>query len=277
MGPHQQPILPRHHQRSAWQQAQRNWSMLRRVRVLLSVQGRVAILPAKIIYTNAAIQEGEMQNVEQARFNMIEQQIRPCEVLEGRILELLKHVRRELFVPKDMRELAFADMEIPLGYGAYMWQPKLEARTAQELHLTRNDQVLEVGTGSGYLTALLSALAGHVTSVEIVPQLSATARQNLAAMHRDNITLEIGDASHGWVNSERYDVIVLTGSTPVLPESFQNSLKIGGRLFAIVGDPPVMEAKLITRVAPDIYHTVIIMETCVAPLQNAQQPKRFVF
>jgi len=220
---------------------------------------------------------GEMQNVEQARFNMIEQQIRPCEVLEGRILELLKQVRRELFVPKDMKGLAFADLEIPLGYGAYMWQPKLEARTVQELHLTRNDQVLEVGTGSGYLTALLSALAGHVTSVEIVPQLSATAGQNLAAVHRDNITLEIGDASRGWANSEHHDVIVLTGSTPVLPEAFQNSLKIGGRLFAIVGDAPVMEAKLITRVAPDIYHTVNIMETCVAPLQNAQQPKRFVF
>jgi len=218
-----------------------------------------------------------MQNVEQARFNMIEQQIRPCEVLDSRILELLKHVRRELFVPKDMKGLAFADMEIPLGYGAYMWQPKLEARTVQELHLTRNDKVLEVGTGSGYLTALLSSLAGHVTSVEIVPQLSATAGQNLIAMHRDNINLEMGDASHGWANSEHYDVVVLTGSTPVLPEEFQNSLKIGGRLFAIVGDAPVMEAKLITRVAPDTYHTINIMETCVAPLQNAQQPKRFVF
>jgi len=218
-----------------------------------------------------------MQNVEQARFNMIEQQIRPCEVLEGRILDLLKQVRRELFVPKEMKGLAFADLEIPLGYGAYMWQPKLEARTVQELHLTRNDRVLEVGTGSGYLTALLSALAGHVTSVEIVPQLSATAGQNLIAMHRDNINLEMGDASHGWPNSEHYDVIVLTGSTPVLPGEFQNSLKIGGRLFAIVGDAPVMEAKLITRVAPDTFHTVNIMETCVAPLQNAQQPKRFVF
>ena len=157
-----------------------------------------------------------------------------------------------------------------------MWQPKLEARTVQELHLTRNDQVLEVGTGSGYLTALLSALAGHVTSVEIVPELSAMARQNLAAYHRDNITLEVGDAAHGWDNST-YDVIVLTGSTPVLPASFQNSLNVGGRLFASVGDAPGMEAKLITRVAPDIFETVNIMETCVTPLRNAEQPKRFVF
>ena len=217
-----------------------------------------------------------MQNIEQARFNMIEQQIRPCEVLEGRILELLKHVRREHFVPAGKKGLAFADMEIPLGYGAAMWQPKLEARTVQELHLTRNDKVLEVGTGSGYLTALLSALAGHVTSVEIVPELSAMAGQNLAAYHRDNITLETGDAAHGW-GSGTYDAIVLTGSTPVLPEAFQNSLNVGGRLFAIVGDAPVMEAKLITRVAPDTFETVNIMESCVAPLQNAEQPKWFVF
>src|SRR5450759_332614 len=136
-----------------------------------------------------------MLNMEQARFNMIEQQIRPCDVLEGRILDLLKHVRREHYVPKDMREMAFMDMEIPLGYGASMWQPKLEARTVQELHLTKSDKVLEVGTGSGYLTALLSVLAGHVTSVEIVPELSAMAGQNLQAYRHDNVTLAIGDAA----------------------------------------------------------------------------------
>ena len=218
-----------------------------------------------------------MLDMEQARFNMIEQQIRPCDVLEGRILELLKHVRREHFVPGARREMAFMDMEIPLGYGVSMWQPKLEARTVQELHLTKSDKVLEVGSGSGYLTALLSLLAGHVTSVEIVPELSAMARQHLHAYHRDNITLEIGDAALGWGGGASYDVIVLTGSTPVLPAAFQNSLNVGGRLFAIVGDAPVMEAKLITRVAPDIFETVNIMETSVAPLQNAQQPKRFVF
>jgi protein-L-isoaspartate(D-aspartate) O-methyltransferase len=218
-----------------------------------------------------------MLDMEQARFNMIEQQIRPCEVLDGRILELLKRVRREHYVPQDKREMAFMDMEIPLGYGASMWQPKLEARTVQELHLDRNDKVLEVGTGSGYLTALLSVLAGHVTSVEIVPELSAMAKQHLHAYHHDNVTLEIGDAARGWGKGASYDAIVLTGSTPVLPEAFQNSLNIGGRLFVIVGDAPVMEARLITRVAPDTYETVNIMEACVAPLQNALQPKRFVF
>ena len=218
-----------------------------------------------------------MLDMEQARFNMIEQQIRPWDVLEGRILELLKHVRREHFVPESMREMAFMDMEIPLGYGVSMWQPKLEARTVQELHLTRSDKVLEVGTGSGYLTALLSVLAGHVTSVEIVPALSALARQHLHPYHRNNITLEIGDAARGWGGGASYDVIVLTGSTPVLPIAFQNSLNIGGRLFAIVGDAPVMEARLITRVAADIFEAVNIVETCVAPLQNALQPERFVF
>jgi protein-L-isoaspartate(D-aspartate) O-methyltransferase len=218
-----------------------------------------------------------MLDMEQARFNMIEQQIRPCDVLEGRILDLLKHVRREHYVPKDMREMAFMDLEIPLGYGAYMWQPKLEARTVQELHLAKNDKVLEVGTGSGYLTALLSVLAGHVTSVEIVPELSAIAGQHLHTYRHENVTLEIGDAARGWGNATNYDVIVLTGSTPLLPAAFQNSLNIGGRLFAIVGDAPVMEAKLITRVAPDTYETVNIMEACVAPLQNALQPERFVF
>jgi protein-L-isoaspartate(D-aspartate) O-methyltransferase len=217
-----------------------------------------------------------MLDMEQARFNMIEQQIRPCEVLEGRILDLLKHVRREHYVPKDMRDMAFMDMEIPLGYGAYMWQPKLEARTVQELHLTRDDTVLEVGTGSGYLTALLSALSKHVTSVEIVPELSAIAGQHLHAYRHENVTLQTGDAARGW-GSSSYDVIVLTGSTPVLPNTFQNSLNIGGRLFAIVGDAPVMEARLITRVAEDKFETVNILEACVAPLQNALQPERFVF
>ena len=218
-----------------------------------------------------------MLNVEQARFNMIEQQIRPCNVFDARILDLLRHVRREHYVPKHLRNLAFADMEIPLGFGTFMWQPELEARALQELHLTRKDHVLEVGTGSGYLTALLSALAEHVTSVEIVPQLNATAAQNLAANRRDNVTLEIGDASHGWDGATRYDAIVLTGSTPVLPEEFQNSLAVGGRMFAIVGDAPLMQAKVITCIAPGTFETVNIMETCVAPLQHAQQPRRFAF
>jgi protein-L-isoaspartate(D-aspartate) O-methyltransferase len=217
-----------------------------------------------------------MNAMEQARFNMIEQQIRPCDVLDGRVLDLLKQVRREHFVPQAQAALAFADLEIPLGFGAMMWQPKLEARVVQELQLSRLDRVLEIGTGSGHLTALLAMLAAHVTSVEIVPELSAMAKQHLSVYRRDNITLEVGDGSQGW-GEQQYDVIVLTGSTPVLPAAFQNQLKVGGRMFAIVGDAPVMYAQLIKCVAQGVFETMTIMETSMAALQHAQQPQRFVF
>lgn len=215
-----------------------------------------------------------MNAMEQARFNMIEQQIRPCDVLDSRILELLNQVHREHFVPQSQRAYAFMDMEIPLGHDAAMWSPKLEARALQELHIKKSDSVLEVGTGSGHLTAMLATLAAHVTSVEIVAELNAMAKQHLSAY--GNITLEIGDAAHGW-GEQKYDVIVLTGSTPVLPAAFQNSLKIGGRMFAIVGDAPAMQARVITCVASGVFESVTIMETSVPPLKNAQQPKRFVF
>lgn len=217
-----------------------------------------------------------MRDIEQARFNMIEQQIRPCDVLDGRILELLKQVRREHFVPASQRALAFMDVEVPLGHGVKMWFPKEEARVVQELHLKHSDRVLEIGTGSGYLTALMAALARHVTTVEIEPALSAFAQDNLQAYTYDNITFAVGDAAQGW-GSEQYDAIVLTASTPVLPAAFQQQLTIGGRLFAVVGDAPTMQAKLITRIAADVFTTTTIMETSTAPLQNALQPERFVF
>jgi protein-L-isoaspartate(D-aspartate) O-methyltransferase len=216
-----------------------------------------------------------MKDMEQARFNMVEQQIRPWNVLDMRILDLLGRVKREHFVPPARQDMALMDMEIPLGHGAFMWQPKLEARVLQALQLKPRDRVLEVGSGSGYLTALLSRLALHVTSVEIVPELHAFAEKNLAAHHFDNVTLVQGDASRGWAGS--YDAIVLTGSVPILPATFQNSLNPGGRLFAIVGEAPAMQARLITRAAPDVFESVILFETNVVPLQNALQPKRFVF
>ncbi|CAH1200010.1 Protein-L-isoaspartate O-methyltransferase [Candidatus Nitrotoga sp. BS] len=216
-----------------------------------------------------------MGNVEQARFNMVEQQIRPWDVLDMRVLDLLSKVKRERFVPPERKNLAFMDMEIPLGHGVSMWQPKMEARALQALKLGGNDRVLEVGSGSGYLTALLSHLAMHVTSVEIVPELHAFAEKNLAAHLINNVTLALGDAAQGWPGT--YDAIVLTGSVPILPEAFQNSLKPNGRLFAIVGDSPAMHANLITCAAPGIFERVALFETCIAPLQNALQPKRFVF
>ena len=216
-----------------------------------------------------------MKNMEQARFNMLEQQIRPWNVLDTQVLDLLERVKREQFVPSAMREMAFMDLEIPLGHGALMWQPKLEARVLQTLQIGRGDRVLEVGSGSGYLTALLSHIAAHVTSVEIVPELHAFAEKNLAAHRIDNVTLALGDASQGWLGG--YDAIVLTGSVPVLPEVFPNSLRPGGRMFAIVGDAPVMQAKLIVRAAPGKFESVTLFETNIAPLQNMEQPERFVF
>jgi protein-L-isoaspartate(D-aspartate) O-methyltransferase len=213
--------------------------------------------------------------MEQARYKMIEQQIRPWNVLDDHVLTLLSKVKREFFVPPASREMTFMELEISLGHGVSMWLPKLEARALQSLRLTPTDRVLEVGSGSGYLTALLASLAEHVTSVEIVPELNAFAEKNLAAQHVNNVTLIQGDAAQGWQGS--YNAIILTGSVPVIPEAFKNSLAIGGRLFAIVGDAPAMQAKVVTCLAPGEFKTVTLFETVVAPLQNALQPERFVF
>ena len=213
--------------------------------------------------------------MELSRRNMIEQQIRPWNVLDMRVLDLLKKVKREQFVPPGYLEMAFMDIEIPLGHGAFMWQPKLEARALQDLRVKPTDHVLEIGSGSGYLTALLSRAARRVTSVELVPELHAFAEKNLAAHNIDNVTLELGDAARGWEGS--YDAIVLTGSLPILPEAFQNSLAPGGRLFAIVGDAPAMQAQLITCTAPGVFKQERLFEIDVAPLQNALQPERFEF
>ena len=214
---------------------------------------------------------------EHARFNMVEQQIRPWDVLDQRVLDLLLRVRREDYVPEAYRALAFADLEIPLGHGEKMLQPKLEARMLQELTLKETDRILEVGTGSGYMTALLASLSQHVCSVEIIPEFSASAGARLAAHAIANLTLEVGDAARGWDKHGPYDAIVLTASVPILPEAFQNSLKPGGRLIAVVGEPPVMKTRLVTCVTTGVYNTVGLFETCIAPLRNALQPEKFVF
>jgi protein-L-isoaspartate(D-aspartate) O-methyltransferase len=214
--------------------------------------------------------------MEQARFNMIEQQIRPWNVLNGEVLDLLKIVKREQFVPADQRAMALMDIEIPLGHGVKMWTPVMEARALQELKIANGDHVLEVGTGSGYLTALLSHMAAEVTSVEIVPELSAIAARTLATQKIDNVKLEVGDAANGWGDSH-YDAIVLTASVPLQPIALMNNLKTGGRLFAVIGDAPTMHACVITRSAPDAFDTVALFETSVPPLRNAAQPQRFVF
>lgn len=216
-------------------------------------------------------------NLEQTRFNMVAQQIRTWNVLDDNVLDLLYKIKREEFVPTENRAMAFVDMEIPLGYGQVMLTPKMEARIVQELHIKKTDKILEVGSGSGYLTALLADQGAHVYSVEIIPELKMFAENNLKAHEITNVTIELGDAARGWPKNEPYDVIVLTASTPVLPDAFQKSLNPGGRLFAIVGEDPVMEALLITCLAPGEFTTTKLFETSTVPLINAVQPTRFIF
>jgi protein-L-isoaspartate(D-aspartate) O-methyltransferase len=216
-------------------------------------------------------------DLERARFNMVEQQIRTWEVLDQRVLDLLFKVRREEFVPAAYRALAFVDMEIPLGHGEKMLQPKLEARMVQELALQASDRILEIGTGSGYMTALLATLGAHVFSIEIIQEFSRTAAERLAAHGLHNVTLEVGDGARGWDKNAPYDAIVLTGSVPLLAEGFKGTLKPGGRLLAVVGESPVMEAQLITSMGGGACNCAVLFETCIAPLGNAPQPERFVF
>ena len=216
-------------------------------------------------------------NFEQARANMVEQQIRTWEVLDQDVLDLLYAVPREEFVPEKYRDLAFSDLEIPIGEGEKMWMPKLEARVLQELGLRKVDRVLEVGTGSAYLTALMSHRASHVYSVELRPALAAFGRANLARHGADNVTLETGDAARGWTRHAPYDAIVLTGSTPVLPQALLAQLAPGGRLFAVVGEAPAMRARLVTCSAPGAWRSTDLFETVIAPLANCEHPARFRF
>ena len=215
-------------------------------------------------------------DIEQARYNMVEQQIRTWDVLDPNVLDLLFIVRREDYVPPEHRSLAFGDLEIPLPGGERMWAPKLEARVLQSLNIRRGDSVLEVGTGSGYFTALLAASGGDVMSVEIDAALSASAAAKLARHGFSKARLEVGDASRGW-GEELYDVIVLTGSTPLLPERFLAQLRPNGRVFAIVGEAPAMTARLVAWTAPGSRVTTDLFETVIAPLKNAATPSRFRF
>lgn len=215
-------------------------------------------------------------NIEQARLNMIEQQIRTWEVLDQAVLDLVASVPREQFVPDAFRALAFADTNIPLGHGEVMMAPKVEARMLQALTIQPEDRVLEVGTGSGYVTALLSRVARHVTSIDIHADLAAAAESKLRRAGAANVTLYTGNAVNGWEAGAPYDVIAVTGSVPLLQPSFQRQLAVGGRLFVIVGEAPVMEASLITRVDDNEWATESLFETDLPPLVGAPEPERFV-
>jgi protein-L-isoaspartate(D-aspartate) O-methyltransferase len=216
-------------------------------------------------------------NIEQARFNMIEQQIRPWDVLDTEVLDLLHVVKRENFVPVAHKALAFVDTEIPLAGGENMLFPKIEARLLQDVTVKKHESVLEIGTGSGYMAALLAHRARHVTTVEISPELKALADQNLAANGVTNVTVELGDGAQGWANGAPFDVIVVSGSLPELPPALLQQLKVGGRLAVIIGQAPAMKAQLITRTGEAGYDTRTLFETSVKPLLLASQPSAFKF
>ncbi len=214
-------------------------------------------------------------NVAQARFNMIQQQIRPWEVLDERVLDLMQGLPRENFVPATYQNLAFADISIALAHDQIMMPPKMEGRLLQALQVKATDTVLEIGTGSGFVTALLAKCAKQVYTVDIYEDFVKAAQNKLAALNLSNVQFGMGDAIEGWKALPRYDVIAITGSVPVLKTHFQEQLNIGGRLFVVVGEDPVMEALLITRVGEQQWTTESLFETSLPALIGAPIPKRF--
>ena len=216
-------------------------------------------------------------NIEQARFNMIEQQIRPWDVLDDRVLQVISGTPREAFVPERYRALAFSDISIPLDHGQVMMAPKVEGKLLQSLTLQPTDSVLEIGTGSGYLTACLAKLAGRVHSVDLYEDFMEQAHNKLEQQGISNVTLVTADAANGWDTAGGFDAIAVTGSLPVLHQGFHKALNLGGRLFVITGRPPIMQALLITRVAEQEWNQESLFETSVPPLVNAPEPEAFSF
>jgi protein-L-isoaspartate(D-aspartate) O-methyltransferase len=218
---------------------------------------------------------------EKARYLMIEQQIRTWEVLDQTVLDLLFAVKREDFVPAAYRSLAFVDMEIPLAHQQMMMAPKMEARILQDVAPKSNERVLEIGTGSGYLTALLAKQAESVTTIDIFDDFSREAAAKLARAGITNVHFKTGDAAVSPLtilgSHETFDVVVLTGSVPVLPKAYLDVLNLNGRLFAIVGDAPVMKATVFTKTDNASFVATDLFETVLAPLVNAKQPSRFEF
>ena len=223
-------------------------------------------------------------SVNQAREQMIEHQVRAWEVLDARVLNVLRNVPREQFVPDSQRFLAFADVDVTLPHGQHMLRPNITGRLLQALELSGTERVLEIGTGTGFVTACLAAASAHVKSFELFADLADAARANLAAVGTRNVEVVTADALQAGVQLEsgaggsgRYHAIAVTGSLPVYDDHFQRLLEVGGRLFVIVGDAPVMEARLVRRVAEDGWSTESLFETVVDPLINARRASGFTF
>lgn len=215
-------------------------------------------------------------NLEKARFNMIEQQVRPWDVLDARVLAVLGQVPREHYVGDAHRQIAFADLELPLAHGEHMMKPVIEGRVLQAADVQPGDSVLEIGTGSGFLTACLARLGKDVTSVEQHADLAATARDRLQRDGITNAQIEVAEAVHAYTPQREFDVVVLTGAVHALPERFLGWLKPGGRLFAVVGESPVQQAIVFTRDGSTVRQSSLF-ETDLAYLTNAAPPQRFSF
>ena len=216
-------------------------------------------------------------NLEKARFNMVEQQIRPWQVLDPHVLNVLSNVARELFVPAAYQALAYTDTEISLGHGQDMLAPRVDARLMHDLQLTGSEKVLDIGTGSGYLAALLAARAERVISLEVNPELANTARNNLQRAGVTNVDVRVADGSHGAASEGPFDAIVLGGSVAEVPQTLLNQLKPKGRLIAIVGNEPIMTATLFTRTGEATWETHALWDTHAPRLQGFTEPSRFHF
>jgi protein-L-isoaspartate(D-aspartate) O-methyltransferase len=214
--------------------------------------------------------------IEAARRQMVSQQVRTWEVLDPRALEAVAAVPRERFVPEAFRDVAFADAPIPLGHGQHMLPPKMDGRILQSLAIAAGDEVLDVGTGSGYLAACLAHRGGRVRSLEIFPDLAERASLNLRATGFTQVAVEVADASR-FAEQDRYDVIAVTAALPVYDRRFERALKVGGRLFLVVGRPPVMVAKLVLRVGASEWIAENLFETGIDPMINAAEPSAFTF
>ena len=216
-------------------------------------------------------------NLEKARFNMVEQQIRPWQVLDPQVLHVLSNVQRELFVPAHYQALAYTDTDIPLGHGQEMVPPRIDARLMHDLQLSSQDKVLDIGTGSGYLAALLAARAERVISLEINPELAQQARQNLQCAGVTNVDVRVADGSQGAAADGPFDAIVLGGSVAEVPKALLEQLKLKGRLIAIVGTEPIMTATLFTRTGEASWTTQALWDTQAPRLQGFAEPSRFHF
>ncbi|MEX1201053.1 MAG: protein-L-isoaspartate O-methyltransferase [Methylophaga sp.] len=212
-----------------------------------------------------------------AHANMVWQQLRPNDVSDPDVLQVLQNIDRTDFVSPELKPMAYADTQLPIGCGQHLWSPLQEARILQALQLKKTDNVLEIGTGSGLLTAMLATLAASVVSVEIYPELTQSAQQHLQALNLTNIELHAGDACHGWPLADRVNAIVLTAAYPELPQAYLHQLDVGGRLLAIIGAAPAMTVQRITRIAETQWQTENLFETVVAPMIGAEPKPEFAF